>query len=1637
MKPTRRLACLAPFFVAFSAPTAHAANGTWTFNNTGTANWSDTTKWSGGTVAGGAVAGSADASADFSTLDITAARTVTLDSNRSVSTLKFDDTGATGDSAWTISTANASALTLATSTGTPTITIGSTGVVNSFAGQTISTAISGTQGFTMSGTNQLTLSGDLSNLSGAMTINGGRLSLGAGTSLGGITSVTVASGGQLGFWNASSSTSANITIAGTGYGETGFDAALRLGNASCNVVLDGTVTLSGNATIAGRNGAGFSNTFNGNIGDSGSPYILTFGTTSLNGTYVLNGTNTYTGGTTITNGTVQIGGAGSLGSGNYAGTIANAGSFRYSSSANQTLSGILSGTGALAKDTDTSSTLIVSGVNTYTGATTISAGVLRVATLANGGVASNIGAASTAAANLVFGGGTLQYTGASVTTDRAFNLTASSTLELTSAATLLTIANGVATAANGTAILTKTGPGMLVLGGSFDNASLVLAVSTGEVDLAKSGTTTRAVAGISSVASGAIVKLTGTGGDQIYGGSNANNRGISGLDGTLDLNGHSESTSYFNGTATGVVTNSAAATNAIWTVGETNTTSAFDGTIQNGAGTVALVKIGTGMQTLSGSNPYTGSTTLNGGTLSLNYDSQNNSKLSDTGLVINGGTIQMSGDFGNHLEIVGPVTINGVVNITRSGFNTAKIALGNFTNNGTLNVAETGLATTTVANNGSGYLSGVTFGGTGFAAKDGLGNIVAATSLTYADVTRLDDGAKIIPNNSSIVRIIEGSGSIADPITIASGVTTDIGTLLHTAYGAATTVDLSTTVGSILRLGLNGSLIAAADSSALILQNGILTAGGAADTAGTVDVQNGSANAVTINSQLTDNGSGAVALKTFGNVSVGSTGVDSTNSYTGGTTVNGGTLTVTSSTAAAAKAGLGTGTVTVNNAKLTLLTASTANAQSYANNFVLDNGTLSSQDGSLTYSGTVNLLAGTNNTINDVWGGKPATFTNTISGAGNLTITNTGGSAGGKVTFTAANTYTGATTVSTGTLQFAKRVSLYNGTTGAWTTANLTVNSGATAVFNVNAADEFTSADIDILKGLGSATGGFMSGSILGLDITNAAGGSFTYGSIIANTNGGANVIGLNKLGTGTLTLTGANTYTGATTISADTVKIGGAGSLGSGNYPGTISNAGTFQYSSSVNQTLAGVISGVGALIKDTGTTSTLTLNKTNTYTGGTTVNQGVLDLTGGGGVNGAIRGVATINTGATLRLSTGDATGYDATTRLSTIHLNGGTLNVNSTANQTLGSATINMTGASITGIAGANLDFFAGASALNSFGSSTTSTISGTTLSPLRQGNTTFIVSQGTTASGIDLDIQSVIKNSASGDAANAVLNIIGGGTVAFSGTNTITGSATKYITVSGGTLMVGNGLTTGSLGTMNVTNNATLSFNRSDAAGSFSNIISGSGQVKQIGSGTTTLTGANTYTGDTTVAAGILAVNGTAIPNAGKLVITGGKVQPTGTEVVGTLFFGAVQQASGTWGSSTAVPTPAHIDNTHFSGTGVVSVTTAPAGYNTWATANAGGGAADGDYDNDGVRNGMEFFFGATGSTFTANPALVAGKITWPKSATFAGTYKVETSTNLVTWTDVTASAVDNGTSVTYTPATGDPARFVRLNVTVTP
>ncbi len=93
----------------------------------------------------------------------------------------------------------------------------------------------------------------------------------------------------------------------------------------------------------------------------------------------------------------------------------------------------------------------------------------------------------------------------------------------------------------------------------------------------------------------------------------------------------------------------------------------------------------------------------------------------------------------------------------------------------------------------------------------------------------------------------------------------------------------------------------------------------------------------------------------------------------------------------------------------------------------------------------------------------------------------------------------------------------------------------------------------------------------------------------------------------------------------------------------------------------------------------------------------------------------------------------------------------------------------------------------------------------------------------------------------------------GTLTLAGNNTYSGGTT----ISLGTLQVGNGGTSGSLGSGDVVNNAALRFDRSDSV-VVDNSISGVGSLTQAGSGTLTLTGNNTYSGGTTLSSGTLQV-----------------------------------------------------------------------------------------------------------------------------------------------------------------------------------
>src|SRR5438874_5423368 len=261
-----------------------------------------------------------------------------------------------------------------------------------------------------------------------------------------------------------------------------------------------------------------------------------------------------------------------------------------------TISGVVQGAGGLTKNG--AGTLVLSAANTYTGVTTINAGTIAIAADAALGTAP----AAATPGKIVFGGGTLRSTaGFSVAANRGMALTGPGTVA-TDPGTTLTYGGIIA----GAGSLTKLGTGTLLLSG-VNTYTGATAVSAGTLRLG--ATNAIGAASAMTVAAGAI----------------------------FDLNGLSDVIGSLAGA--GTVTSGAAGA-VILTVGGNNSSTAFSGIAQNGSGTVALTKTGTGTLTLSGANTYSGATTVTAGTLLVN-GVQGASPVS-----VNGGTLGGIGTVG-------------------------------------------------------------------------------------------------------------------------------------------------------------------------------------------------------------------------------------------------------------------------------------------------------------------------------------------------------------------------------------------------------------------------------------------------------------------------------------------------------------------------------------------------------------------------------------------------------------------------------------------------------------------------------------------------------------------------------------------------------------------------------------------------------------------------------------------------------------------------------------------------------------------------------------------------------------------------------------------------------------------------------
>ncbi|ENL1538394.1 autotransporter-associated beta strand repeat-containing protein, partial [Salmonella enterica] len=844
------------------------------------------------------------------------------------------------------------------------------------------------------------------------------------------------------------------------------------------------------------------------------------------GTLILNAENTYTGGTTISDGTLVANNVEALGTGN---VTDNA---RLELNTGGDFDNAISGSGQVVKSGD--ETLTLSGANSYTGGTTISGGTL---------VASNVEALGTG------------------------DVTDNATLELNTGGTFDNVISGSGQVVkSGDETLTLSGAnsytgGTTISGGTLV-ASNVEALGTGDItdnatlELNAGGDFANNIGGTGSVVKSGDKTLTLSGTNTYTGGTT-----ISG--GTLVA-------SNVNALGSGNVTDNATL--------ELSTGGDFANNI---GGTGSVVKSGDETLTLSGANSYTGGTTISGGTLVAS-----NVEALGTGDVTDNATLELNtgGDFDNAISGSGQVVKSGDKTLTLSGANSYSGATT--ISGGTLIATHVNALGTGAIDNRASLLLDASgqFTVTDLTTESG-GNteIGAGSTLQATTLTQKSDSTLTINLNSNT----------ADPVIHAASQVSLAGTLDITGVGdvldsdPASTDDLDTftliasdktIAGDFEKLTVAGM---DADLADFITVDGRIDDTGkqyelttaltwyadrddaVTDAHGTFNLTNAdgsfAVNTVLENVDATLDPASATGWDGTSLIKqgAGTLILNAENTYTGGTTISGGTLVATNVDA------LGSGDVT-DDATLELNTGGTFdNAISGSGQVVKSGDDVLTLSGANSYSGGTLISDGTLVASNvDALGSGDVTNNATLEmNTGGDFINNIGGtgrvekSGDDTLTLSGSNTYTGGTLISDGTLVASNVEAL--GTGDVTNNATLELNTGGTFDNAISGSGQVVKSGDDVLtlSGANSYSGGTLisDGTLVASNVEALGTGDVTDDATLELNTGGTfdNAIGgsgnVVKSGADTLTLSGSNSYTGGTTISGGTLVASNVEALGTG----------------------------------------------------------------------------------------------------------------------------------------------------------------------------------------------------------------------------------------------------------------------------------------------------------------------------------------------------------------------------------------------------------------------------------------------------------------------------------------------------------
>ncbi|MCU0795783.1 MAG: autotransporter-associated beta strand repeat-containing protein [Akkermansiaceae bacterium] len=594
---------------------------------------------------------------------------------------------------------------------------------------------------------------------------------------------------------------------------------------------------------------------------------------------------------------------------------------------------------------------------------------------------------------------------------------------------------------------------------------------------------------------------------------------------------------------------SSAAANNVWAgpVGITgNVTLRADGQFQingNISGTGNITKTLGSTVTLRGSNTFSGSTTVSTGTLVLDYLTNDTSKLDDlSALQLGGGTLSLTG--GLHNEVVGSTVLAASSHSTIQSTHGGVIHLNAITRNAaaSLNFASNAIATTDNLNDATGILGTWATVGDFWAtnASNGLdGSITALTDYVFS-FDNLDN-ASLYQNKHVVVDSVQ-----APDAAIASH-----SFIFNTAAANSLTLQGSNslTTGGILVSGTVGA-------NATAISGGTITGPSNGDL--TINQRNAAATgAFTLGSAVVDNGT--TGIQKLGSGTAILTGA---NTYSGTTSIGAGQLQINNAGALGSSTSISTsgtgGAALVLNDGVTAGSGKTItiNGGGAAEFF----GALST-NGSATWEGSVIIGAPTSARIGTLTAGTLTVSGNISEPSGVPSALLTRANTGGSVLLSGNNTHTGGTQVVVGGLRMGSATALGTGplTLGGGTNPN-SFSSDSTTPRTIANALVFNGTTT---HGLGDATN---NGKLTFTGPVTLGNASRTLGVNstveISNAIGATASVNLVKIGAADLILSAPNTYTGSTQINGGTLVVAHKDALATSSsvFPSTTAGSGVLR---------------------------------------------------------------------------------------------------------------------------------------------------------------------------------------------------------------------------------------------------------------------------------------------------------------------------------------------------------------------------------------------------------------------------------------------------------------------------------------------